>query len=154
MSRHRANSIHVIALGALIVAGAVAAAPRPADEVRAVLDAQVAAWNRGDIDGFMQGYWRSEKTEFVSASGVVRGWQGVRDRYRRNYPDKSAMGHLTFSGLEITALSADAALVLGHWQLEREHDHPGGVFTLIFRRFPEGWKVIHDHTSVVVAPSD
>lgn len=154
MSRHRANSIRTIALGALIVAGAAAAAPRPADEVRAVLDAQVAAWNRGDIDGFMQGYWRSEKTEFVSASGVVRGWQGVRDRYRRNYPDKSAMGHLTFSGLEITVLSADAALVLGHWQLEREHDHPGGVFTLIFRRFPEGWKVIHDHTSVVVAPSD
>jgi uncharacterized protein (TIGR02246 family) len=120
-------------------------------QIRAVLDAQVEAWNRGDVDAFMQGYWKSEKTEFVGANGVVRGWQAVLDRYHQAYPGRQAMGRLTFSGLEITMLGPTAALVLGHWELEREHDRPGGVFTLVFRRFPEGWRIIHDHTSVVTS---
>ncbi|HEV2492312.1 MAG TPA: nuclear transport factor 2 family protein [Terriglobia bacterium] len=122
-------------------------------QIRAVLDAQVAAWNRGDVDVFMQGYWKSEKTEFVGANGVFRGWQAVLERYRKAYPDRQAMGHLTFSDLEVTMLGPTAALVLGHWELDREHDHPGGVFTLIFRRFPEGWRIIHDHTSAVAGPA-
>ena len=161
MKHTRVKPLGLLLLGGLLacrVAAATGSSPhaagasrRPADEVRAVLDAQAAAWNRGDVESFMQGYWKSEKTEFVGSSGVVRGWQGVLDRYRRSYPDKSAMGRLTFSDLEVTGLSPDAALVLGHWQLEREHDHPGGVFTLVFRRFPEGWRIIHDHTSVVVS---
>lgn len=150
-----------ISIGALLVVSLPAAGRSPhaastarhaVGEVRAVLDAQVAAWNRGDVEAFMQGYWKSEKTEFVGSNGVIRGWQGVLDRYRRTYPDKSAMGRLTFSGLEITILSPEAALVLGQWQLEREHDRPGGVFTLVFRRFPDGWRIIHDHTSVVAHP--
>jgi uncharacterized protein (TIGR02246 family) len=126
------------------------ASPRPRDPaaaIRAVLDAQVEAWNRADIDAFMQGYWKSEKTEFVGASGVLRGWQNVLSRYRRQYPDRAAMGHLTFSDLEVTLLAPDAALVVGHYQLEREHDRPSGVFTLVFRKFPEGWRIINDHTS-------
>jgi len=138
-----------LAAAPLVSPPAAGASRRPEDEVRAVLDAQVAAWNRGDVDAFMQGCWKSEKTEFVGSKGVIRGWQGVLDRYRRTYPNQSAMGKLTFSDLEVTALSPGAALVLGRWQLEREHDRPGGVFTLVFRRFPEGWRIIHDHTSVV-----
>jgi len=132
-----------------------AAQPPANDEaqIRAVLDAQVAAWNRGDVDAFMLGYWKSAKTEFVGSTGVFRGWQAVLERYRKAYPDRQAMGHLTFSGLEVTMLGPDAALVLGHWSLEREHDRPGGVFTLIFRRFPEGWRIIHDHTSAVAGPA-
>ncbi len=127
----------------------------PAGEaaIRAVLEAQVAAWNRGDIDGFMKGYWSSPATTFAGSSGVKRGWQAVLDRYRHDYPGREAMGKLEFSNLEITTLSSDAALVLGHWQLERAHDRPGGVFTLIFRKFPEGWRIIHDHTSVVSSQS-
>ncbi len=121
----------------------------PEGEIAATLDAQVGAWNRSDVDAFMQGYWKSEKTEFVGSNGVLRGWQAVLDRYRRQYPNRATMGHLTFSDLEITPLAPDAALVLGHWQLEREKDRPGGVFTLIFRKFPEGWRIIHDHTSLV-----
>lgn len=132
--------------------GAWAASAGPKDEIRAVLDGQVAAWNRGDIDGFMEGYWKSERTEFVGSNGVFRGWQAVLERYRKTYPDRSAMGRLTFSDLEITLLSPTAALVLGHWKLERERDHPGGVFTLVFRKFPAGWRIINDHTSAVVTP--
>lgn len=114
-----------------------------------MLEAQVAAWNRGDIAGFMQGYWKSPRTSYVGSRGLERGWQALLDRYRRAYPDRAAMGRLTFSHLEITLLGRRAALIVGHWQLERAHDHPGGIFTLVARRFPQGWRIIHDHTSLV-----
>jgi len=122
----------------------------PENAIRAVLNAQVDAWNHDDILAFMQGYWKSDKTEFVGSNGILRGWQAVLDRYRRAYPNGRAMGTLTFSGLEITVLSPNAALVLGEWRLDREADHPGGVFTLVFRKFPEGWRIINDHTSAVI----
>jgi len=123
---------------------APAAAPDP---IRAVLAAQVAAWNRGDIDGFMQGYARSGKTTFVSGDKVTHGWQTVRDRYAKKYDSRAKMGRLTFSGLTITPLGADAAIVLGSWSLQRAGDQPHGKFTLLFRRLPEGWRIVLDHTS-------
>lgn len=122
--------------------------------IRGVLEAQVAAWNRGDVEGFMQGYWNSERTTFVGASGVFRGWQALLERYRRNYPDRAAMGTLAFSELEITPLGPGAAAVIGRWQLEGVPGRPGGVFTLIVRKFPEGWKIVQDHTSTVMPPTD
>lgn len=115
--------------------------------VRQVLLDQVAQWNNSDIPGFMKGYWKSERTEFVNASGIFRGWDDVLQRYLREYPDPVQMGHLTFSDLEINLLSADSAYVLGRWRLDRQSGPIGGVFTLIFRKFPGGWKIIHDHTS-------
>jgi ketosteroid isomerase-like protein len=115
--------------------------------IRDLLQSQQAAWNRGDIPAFMTGYWKSEKTEFVSSSGITRGWQSVLDRYLHSYPDRAAMGHLTFSDLEIHVLCPDAAYVVGHFHLDRKNDQPQGVFTLIFRKFPEGWRIINDHTS-------
>ena len=115
--------------------------------VRAVLEAQVTAWNRGDIHAFMQTYWNSDRTEFIGSNGIVRGWQSVLARYRKSYPDQRSMGTLTFSNLEITALSPTAALAVGEWRLEREGDHPAGVFTLVFRKLPQGWRIINDHTS-------
>ena len=124
-------------------------------QIRGVLDAQVAAWNRGDIEGFMAGYWKSDKTTFLSTSGVSRGWQALLERYKRGYPDKKAMGTLAFSDLEINMLGPDAAFILGRWALEREKDgkpdRPGGVFTLVARKFPEGWRIVSDHTSSVEA---
>ena len=116
-------------------------------EIRAVVQAQQEAWNRGDIDGFMNGYWRSEQTVFVSGDEVTRGWQKVLDRYKAKYSDRAKMGTLTFSNLEITPLSDDSAVALGSWQLKRATDEPHGRFTLIFRRLPDGWKIVHDHTS-------
>jgi ketosteroid isomerase-like protein len=120
-------------------------------KIHDVLDAQEVAWNNGDVDEFMEGYWNSSKTEFVGANGILSGWKAVLDRYRKAYPDKKTMGTLTFSGLEIEMLGKDAALVVGKWELKREKDHPGGVFTLVFRHFQDGWKIVNDHTSEVKA---
>jgi ketosteroid isomerase-like protein len=115
--------------------------------VRAVLVAQVAAWNRGDIDGFMDGYARSNETVFVSGDKVTHGWQTVLDRYKKGYDTREKMGQLTFSELEITALSKTSAVALGRWQLNRAQDKPHGRFTLILRLTHAGWRIVHDHTS-------
>ena len=115
--------------------------------ILSVLAAQQEAWNRGDVESFMKGYWNSPELTFAGSSGIIRGWEPVLERYRKSYPDRQAMGHLDFSELEVHPLGSDAALVLGRWHLKRSSDEPGGVFTLVFRRFPEGWRIIHDHTS-------
>jgi ketosteroid isomerase-like protein len=115
--------------------------------IRRVMDEQAAAWNRGDIEAFMQGYWNSPEMKFVSGDNVARGWQAALDRYKKNYDSRAKMGVLTFSDLEINIISKDAAVVLGNWALQRESDNPKGKFTLIFRKFKDGWKIVHDHTS-------
>jgi ketosteroid isomerase-like protein len=111
------------------------------------MDEQQAAWNRGDLDGFMQGYARSGETVFVSGDTVTRGWQTVLDRYKKKYANADQMGQLRFSDVEVTLLSADAAVALGRWELKRNDDHPHGRFTLIFRHLRDGWRIVHDHTS-------
>jgi ketosteroid isomerase-like protein len=115
--------------------------------VRAVLDAQVNAWNRGDIEGYMAGYRRSEETVFVSGDSLTRGWQTVLARYKKNYDSREKMGTLTFSDLEITPIGSDAAIAVGRWHLQRVKDEPHGRFTLIFRKTRQGWRIVHDHTS-------
>jgi ketosteroid isomerase-like protein len=119
--------------------------------LRALLASQAADWNRGDIDAFMRGYWNSPETTFAGASGISRGWQAVLEHYHRNYPDRATMGHLDFGEIEITPLGNDAALILGRWHLNRDAGPVGGIFTLVARRFPEGWRIIHDHTSTDAA---
>lgn len=116
-------------------------------EIRRVMSEQTAAWNAGDIEGFMRGYWNSPELKFVSGANVTRGWQPTLDRYKKSYDSPAKMGALAFSDLEITVLSKDAAAVLGNWKLQREKDAPGGKFTLIFRKFKDGWRIVHDHTS-------
>ena len=116
-------------------------------EIRSVLRMQQDAWNHGDIDRFMNGYAHSSHTVFVSEDTIRRGWQTVRDRYREKYSDRAKMGILTFSDLEIVPLSPDSAVALGRWKLQWAKDGPHGRFTLIFRRLPEGWRIVHDHTS-------
>jgi ketosteroid isomerase-like protein len=116
-------------------------------QIRSLLRAQEAAWNRGDIDGFMAGYARSRSTIFVSQGEVRRGWEAVRTRYRKKYSDRGKMGTLTFSDLEITPLSKDAAVTIGRWELKRAEDRPYGRFTLILRCLPDGWRIVLDHTS-------
>jgi beta-aspartyl-peptidase (threonine type) len=115
--------------------------------VRTVLDAQVAAWNRGDIDGFMDGYMRGPDTVFISGDAITRGWQTVLDRYKKSYDSREKMGTLSFLEIEIKPLGRDAAIAFGRWQLVRAADTPHGRFTLIFRRTREGWRIVHDHTS-------
>jgi ketosteroid isomerase-like protein len=115
-------------------------------EIRAVLDAQRDAWNRGDVEGYMDGYSRSD-TAFISGDTVERGWQTVLDRYKRAYGSREKMGELTFSDLEITLLCSDAAVVIGRWHLKRANDEPHGRFSLVFRKTKQGWKIVQDHTS-------
>jgi ketosteroid isomerase-like protein len=115
--------------------------------VRAVLDQQVKDWNAGEIGKFMRGYDRSEKTRFASGGNITLGWQSVLERYQRTYSDKAAMGMLTFSDLDITVASEDTVLAFGRWHLKREKDEPSGLFTLLFRKTADGWRIVHDHTS-------
>ena len=126
--------------------------PNAVADIRSVLQSQQEAWNRGDIDGFMNGYARSASTVFVSEDSVKRGWENVRERYREKYADRAKMGKLTFSDAEVTLVAPDAAVVLGSWSLQRAKDHPHGRFTLIFKRLPEGWRIVHDHTSAAAKP--
>ena len=119
------------------------------EQIRRVLDDQVAAWNRGDVRGFMNGYEDSETLTFVGNS-VTKGYARVLDNYLKRYSTRDKMGTLTFSNLEIRPLDADYAAVIGRWRLERTKDaggDTGGLFTLLFRRTPAGWKIILDHTS-------
>jgi len=116
--------------------------------IQLVMTAQVQAWNNGNIEEYMAGYYHSDSLRFASGGTVLYGWESTLDRYKKGYPDKSTMGVLTFSDVDITIISENAALVFGKWQLERENKtNTSGLFTLIFRRTNLGWRIIHDHTS-------
>jgi ketosteroid isomerase-like protein len=122
----------------------------PADEtaVRAVLTAQQAAWNRGDLDGYMAGYAKTPDLVFTSGGNIRRGWQETFDKYKAKYGgDSSTMGTLDFEILGVQSLGADGAIVLGRWKLTNTPNAGGGVFSVALERRPEGWRVIHDHTS-------
>ncbi len=137
-----------LAMRSPLLAG-VDAHDRDRASIEAVLNAQQAAWNRGDVDAFVEGYWHSPELTFAGTSGIVRGWDAVLARYKKTYADRDAMGQLQFSGLEFRFLGPEGALVLGHWHLTRAQGDVGGVFSLVWQRFPEGWRIIHDHTSAV-----
>jgi len=160
MSKIRVSRLVVLSLGLFLICFVLAQdrllskSPDSRDADRAaingVLRSQQVAWNRGDVDAFLVGYWQSPELTFSGTSGVSRGWDGVLARYKKSYPDRAAMGQLDFSGLEFRFLGPDAALVLGKWHLKRDKGDIGGVFTLVWQRFPNGWKIIHDHTSAVL----
>jgi ketosteroid isomerase-like protein len=137
-------------LAGLIFAGPLQAADKPGapGAIRKVLDQQVAAWNRGDLEGFMAGYWKSRELTFFSGKNQTHGWQATLDRYRKRYQGEGRhMGKLAFHDLRIDVIGPDHALVRGRWQLTLKQDKAGGLFTLILRRLPEGWRIVHDHTS-------
>jgi ketosteroid isomerase-like protein len=121
----------------------------PVAAVRRLLEDQQRAWNRPDLEGFMSGYWNSPDLTFFSGAQQTAGWQGALDRYRKNYQQAGKeMGRLEFGDLRIEPLGNDAAFVRGAWHLTMSDGKtPHGLFTLIFRKFPEGWKIVHDHTS-------
>ncbi|KAF0248563.1 MAG: hypothetical protein FD167_2034 [bacterium] len=116
--------------------------------VEKVLADQVLAWNRGDLEGFMRGYWQSQALSFYSGKSTTKGWQETLDRYRLRYQSEGKeMGTLAFKDLEIEMLGTENAFVRGKWQLELKSETVGGLFTLVLKKFPDGWRVIHDHTS-------
>jgi ketosteroid isomerase-like protein len=114
----------------------------------AVLEQQRLAWNRGDLDGYMAGYLRSEELVFTSGGHIRRGWQETADRYRARYGgDRAGMGTLSFEIVSVQPVGADGAVVLGRWKLEGTPQAGGGVFSVVLERRPEGWRIVHDHTS-------
>jgi ketosteroid isomerase-like protein len=119
----------------------------PTAEINRVLKAQAQAWNRGDIDGYMQGYARAPSTQFVSGDTLTRGWETVRNRYKAKYDSREKMGTLAFADVKVTELAPDSAMAVGRWRLHRKNDRRHGRFTLLFRKLPEGWRIVHDHTS-------
>ncbi|MEM5518702.1 nuclear transport factor 2 family protein [Henriciella sp. AS95] len=120
-----------------------------ADEaaIRSLLSTQDGAWNAGDIDGFMEGYWVSPDLRFASGGTVTRGYQETLDRYKARYSNRALMGTLSFDELEVVPLASDAAAVHGRWLLTRANDAPSGLFTLILRKIQGDWKIISDTTT-------
>ena len=148
----RKNAILCILAVPLLAILAVAQEPSPNDNkaaIERVLRMQQDAWNGHDLDAFMTGYWNSPELTFFSAATQRQGWQATLDRYRAAYASPGhEMGRLEFSALRIEMLGPDAAFVRGAWQLTMSDGKtPRGLFTLIFRKFPDGWKIVHDHTS-------
>jgi beta-aspartyl-peptidase (threonine type) len=119
-----------------------------AADIRKVLDDQVVAWNKGDLVGFMKGYWKSKDLTFVSGKDVTRGWDETLERYKKRYQSEGKeMGKLAFSDVEVQILAPGVALVTGKFELMLAKDKPTGRYTLIVRKFDDGWRIVHDHTS-------
>jgi uncharacterized protein (TIGR02246 family) len=148
------NRLHstVLVLFAILAFVASVCADDSSREIQAVLTQQAEAWNRGDIDAFMEHYWKSDELTFSSGGQTTRGWKSTKEIYQRRYPTREKMGQLKFSQLEITALDESAALVLGRWRLERDESPVGGNFSLVCRKIDGKWVIIHDHTSRAERP--
>ncbi len=116
-------------------------------DLRDVLNEQVDAWNRGDLEGFMDYYWRSEELEFISGDTIHRGWRATLERYKRKYPTKEAMGWLDFDDLRVTAMGEDEAKATGRWRVRADRKTSSGGFELKFRRIEKRWLIVRDHTT-------
>ena len=121
--------------------------PKAEVAVRKLLSDQQAAWNRGNIDEFMEGYWKNDSLTFTGKSGVTYGWTKTINNYKRNYPDKAAMGKLSFTIISANNLSTSWYHVIGKWRLDRSSDNLEGYFTLLFKKINGKWLIIADHTS-------
>jgi ketosteroid isomerase-like protein len=116
-------------------------------KIRQLLNEQQAAWNRGDIDAFMKGYWENDSLMFIGKSGVTYGWKNTMANYKKGYPDTAAMGQLEFTLITVKPLSPLYYHVVGKWHLKRSIGDAGGHFTLLFRKINGQWKIIEDHSS-------
>jgi ketosteroid isomerase-like protein len=115
--------------------------------IRSLLNNQTESWNKGDIKGFMQTYWKSDSLMFIGKTGVVWGWQQTLDNYKKGYPDTAAMGQLSFDIIQVKPLSDDHYFVVGKWMLRRTAGNLSGHYTLLLRRMKNGWKIVADHSS-------
>ena len=115
--------------------------------IRQLLTTQTAAWNRGDIEGFMQTYWKSDSLMFIGKSGVTRGWQKTLENYKKGYPDTAAMGKLAFDIITVKSLSPEYYYVVGKWMLKRSIGDISGHYDLLLRKVNGQWIIISDHSS-------
>jgi hypothetical protein len=115
--------------------------------LRNLLDQQSAAWNKGDIEGFMKGYWKNDSLMFIGKKGITYGWQNTLDNYKKSYPGKEAMGQLRFTIIQIRSLSNEYQQVTGQWTLQRSIGNLEGYFTLLVRKIKGQWVIVVDHSS-------
>ncbi|AWO01485.1 DUF4440 domain-containing protein [Chitinophaga alhagiae] len=115
--------------------------------IKALMEQQTKAWNEGNLAGFMDTYWVSDSLMFIGKKGITYGWQATLDNYKKSYPDKTAMGHLSFNLLEFKKLAADVYFVIGKWHLARTIGDLSGHFTIVLRKINGQWKIIADHSS-------
>jgi ketosteroid isomerase-like protein len=136
-------------LGSLAVLPSRAVKAQQGDQqkITALMTAQTTAWNKGDIDGFMQTYWHSDSLLFIGKNGVTYGWQATLDRYKKTYPDATTMGQLDFKLLEFKPLAAGVYLLIGKWHLKRSIGDLEGHFSLVLQKIKGQWKIIADHSS-------
>ena len=120
--------------------------PKMEGEIRNVLDRQKASWNKKNIEGFMDAYWKSENFTFQSGNNRLHGWEALLSRYKKSYTGEN-WGELDFTDIEVKVLTKNYAFVLGRWKLTFKDNVKEGLFTIIFQRMSEGWKIIHDHSS-------
>ena len=139
--------LSLIGLLSLATLGIVAFSQEQQKAIEKILLDQVAAWNAGDIEGYMKGYWNSDSTVFLSGGNLTRGYRGVLLRYKKSYDTRDKMGKLEFAELQIRMITPTFAVATGIWRLHRANDQPWGRFTLLVEKKPEGWRIIHDHTS-------
>ena len=132
-------TLMVLSLGAL--------AQSADKEIKKVLYDQQVAWNNGDMEEYMKGYWNSDSLVFIGKSGPKYGWKNTLENYKKSYPDKRMMGVLSFDILKVEQLSNEAAFVIGKWKLVREKDEPQGCFTLLFKKINGTWFIVTDHSS-------
>jgi ketosteroid isomerase-like protein len=147
--------------GPFVNRSAIYAAPAPmrtrpndqlGDRLHGILAVQQNAWNQGNIRQFMAAYWNDEALTFSSGGKTTRGWQATYERYKSKYPDRAAMGQLTFDALETSQIDEQAALTLGNWKLDK--DKPArGNFSLVWKRIDGQWKIVHDHSSLLTEPN-
>ena len=136
-----------LAVIALALLGPAVRADEAAD-IKAVLDDQQAAWNKGDLVGFMKGYWNSKDLTFVSGKDITRGWEPTLERYKKRYQaEGKEMGKLAFSDVQVQLLGPGVALVTGKWELTLTKETVGGRYSLVFKKLADGWRIVHDHTS-------
>ncbi len=116
-------------------------------QIKQVLETQREAWNRGELEAYMEGYWHSDSLLFVGKNGPKYGWKQTLENYRKSYPDRAAMGYLIFDIKKVELLNSKTAFVLGAWRLKRDNDEPNGYFTLILKKIKGRWLVVSDHSS-------
>ncbi|OFY87234.1 MAG: DUF4440 domain-containing protein [Bacteroidetes bacterium RIFCSPLOWO2_12_FULL_35_15] len=115
--------------------------------IEKIMHEQEAAWNKGDIDGFMLSYWNNDSLKFIGKNGIQYGWKNTLDNYKKSYPDKATMGELVFSIISVEQLSENSCYVIGKWNLKREKGDIGGYYTLLWKRINDKWVIVTDHTS-------
>lgn len=138
---------YVLGLSILLLSSYINAQSKDEAAIKEVLNKQNIAWNRGDIDAFMEGYWKNDSLMFIGKSGITYGWQNTLNNYKKGYPDTAAMGKLTFTLISFKRLSEKYYRIVGKWFLKRTIGDTGGHFTLLFEKMNGKWVIIEDHSS-------